>query len=154
MVETRESAMSSSGDIGEIEEAGSTSGRLRDRMWRSVESTIDPLHDTAREVLPDDAWSFIVYFAKQAKGPFFLLLVTGGLAGVVDAAMYWGVGWLIDLLDQSSPARLLTDHWPELAALLFVILVLRAVVMIAAAVVEQQVIVPGFYSMVRWQSFR
>jgi len=146
--------MSSSGEIDEIEAAGSTSGRLRDRMWRSVEGTIDPFHDTTREVLPDDAWSFILYFAKQAKGPFFLLLVTGGLAGVVDAAMYWGVGWLIDLLDQSSPARLLTDHWPELAALLFLILVLRAAVMIAAAFVEQQVIVPGFYSMVRWQSFR
>ena len=26
--------------------------------------------------------------------------------------------------------------------------------MIGSAVVEQQVIVPGFYSMVRWQSFR
>ena len=39
-------------------------------------------------------------------------------------------------------------------ALLFLILVVRAAVMIASAIVEQQVIVPGFYSMVRWQSFR
>src|SRR5919109_31325 len=126
----------------------------RDRMWRSFEGAVDPFHDTDREVLPEDAWRFILYFANQAKRPFVLLLITGGLAGGVDAAMYWAVGWLIDLLDASSPARLLTDHWPELAALLFLILVVRAVVMIASAVVEQQVIVPGFYSMVRWQSFR
>jgi len=72
----------------------------------------------------------------------------------VDAAMYWAVGWLIDLLGSSSPARLFADHWPALLGLLFLILVVRAVVMIASAVVEQQVIVPGFYSMVRWQAFR
>ena len=76
---------------------------FRDRLWRSVEGAVDPFQDTDREVLPDDAWRFILYFANQAKGPFILLLITGGLAGVVDAAMYWSVGWLIDLLDASTP---------------------------------------------------
>ncbi|MFD9898135.1 ABC transporter ATP-binding protein [Mesorhizobium sp. NPDC059025] len=131
-----------------------TSGRFRDRIWRSVEGAIDPFSDTDREVLPADAWRFILYFANQAKGAFVLLLITGGLAGAVDAAMYWSVGWLIDLLDKSSPATLLADHWPALVALLLLILVVRAVIMIASAVVEQQVVVPGFYSMVRWQAFR
>ncbi|CAM5341470.1 Putative multidrug export ATP-binding/permease protein [Mycolicibacterium aubagnense] len=131
-----------------------TSGRFRDRIWRSVEGAIDPFSDTDREVLPADAWRFILYFANQAKGAFVLLLITGGLAGAVDAAMYWSVGWLIDLLDKSSPATLLADHWPALVGLLLLILVVRAVIMIASAVVEQQVVVPGFYSMVRWQAFR
>src|SRR5690606_15141487 len=44
--------------------------------------------------------------------------------------------------------------WPELIALLALLLVVRTAVIIASAVVEQQVIVPGFFSMVRWQSFR
>ena len=127
---------------------------FRDRIWRSVEGSIDPFHDTDREVLPEDAWRFILYFANQAKGAFVLLLITGGLAGAVDAAMYWSVGWLIDLLDRSSPTTLFADHWPALIGLLFLILVVRAVIMIASAVVEQQVVVPGFYSMVRWQAFR
>ena len=64
-----------------------------------------PFHDTDREVLPEDAWRFILYFAKQAKGPFLLLLIIGGLAGAVDAALYWSVGWLIDLLDIGEPGR-------------------------------------------------
>jgi ATP-binding cassette subfamily B multidrug efflux pump len=105
-------------------------------------------------VLPDTAWQFILYFAKQAKGPFLLLLVVGGLAGAVDAALYWSVGWLIDLLDRSSPQTLFAEHWPELIGLLALLLIVRTLVMIGSAVVEQQVIVPGFYSMVRWQSFR
>ncbi|WP_054310577.1 ABC transporter ATP-binding protein [Mesorhizobium sp. 1M-11] len=131
-----------------------SSGGFRDRIWRSVEGAIDPFSDTDREVLPADAWRFILYFANQAKGAFLLLLITGGLAGAVDAAMYWSVGWLIDLLDKSSPATLFADHWVALVGLLLLILVVRAVIMIASAVVEQQVVVPGFYSMVRWQAFR
>jgi ABC-type multidrug transport system fused ATPase/permease subunit len=131
-----------------------TNDGFRDRIWRSVEGAIDPFHDTDREVLPEDAWRFILYFANQAKGAFVLLLITGGLAGAVDAAMYWSVGWLIDLLDSSSPQTLLADHWPALVGLLLLILVVRAAIMIASAVVEQQVVVPGFYSMVRWQAFR
>ena len=109
-----------------------TRGRRGDWFWRSVEGSIDPFQDTDRSVLPDTAWRFILYFANQAKLPFVLLLITGGLSGGVDAVMYWAVGWLIDLLGHSTPATLLGDHWPELAGLLILILVIRAAVMIAA----------------------
>ncbi|RFC67619.1 ABC transporter ATP-binding protein [Mesorhizobium denitrificans] len=125
-----------------------------DAFFRRFEGAVDPFQDTEREVLPDSAWQFILYFARQAKVPFAMLLIVGGLAGAIDAAMYWSVGWLIDLLDKSTPANLFANHWSELLALLLLILVGRTVVMIASAVVEQQIIVPGFFSMVRWQSFR
>lgn len=129
-------------------------GDFRERLWGRFEGAIDAFHDTDREVLPDTAWEFIIYFARQAKGPFLLLLIVGGLAGAVDAALYWSVGWLIDLLDNSSPQTLFADHWHQLLGLLALLLIVRTFVMIGSAVVEQQVIVPGFYSMVRWQSFR
>jgi ATP-binding cassette subfamily B protein/ATP-binding cassette subfamily B multidrug efflux pump len=125
-----------------------------DRFWSAFEGWIDPFADTDREVLPTTAWQFILYFARQAKGPFLLLLVMGGLAGAVDAALYWSVGWLVDLLDSSEPARLFADHWPELLGLLALLLVVRTAVMVGSAIVEQQVVVPAFFSMVRWQSFR
>ncbi|SFU20022.1 ABC transporter ATP-binding protein [Mesorhizobium sp. YR577] len=129
-------------------------GGFSDRLWRRLEGWIDPFQDTDREVLPANAWRFILYFASQAKGPFILLLIVGGLSGAVDAALYWSVGWLIDLLDKTSPQALLTDHWPELVGLMALLLVVRSVVMIGGAIVEQQMVVPGFFSMVRWQAFR
>ncbi|RIK86815.1 MAG: multidrug ABC transporter ATP-binding protein [Hyphomicrobiales bacterium] len=135
-----------------IEERGDDG--FAERIWRRAEEVIEPFADTGREVLPRDAWAFILFFARQAKGPFLLLLVAGGLSGAVDAALYWSLGWLIDLLESSSPTRLLADHWVEIAAFLALVLVIRAAVMIANAVVEQQVIVPSFYQLVRWQSFR
>jgi len=127
---------------------------FREKLWGRFEGAIDAFQDTDREVLPDTAWQFILYFANQARGPFLLLLLVGGLAGAVDASLYWSVGWLIDLLDNSTPELLFKDHWPELIGLLALLLVVRTLIMIASAVVEQQVIVPAFFSMVRWQSFR
>ncbi len=127
---------------------------LRERLWRRAEGVIDPFGDTSRAVLPREAWSFILFFARQARWPFVLLLIAGGLNGAVDAALYWSVGWLIDILDASSPQTLLATYWPHLLGFLVLVLVVRAAVMIGNAVVEQQVVVPNFYQLVRWQAFK
>jgi len=127
---------------------------LGDRLWRHAEGAIDPFGDTDREVLPENARDFILFFAKQAKLPFILLLIAGALSATVDAGLYWALGWLVDLLDRTSPADLLSEHWVQLAALAFFVLVVRSLVMIANTVMEQQVISPAFYQRVRWQAFR
>ena len=125
-----------------------------DRIWGWAERLVDPFSDTDREVLPRAALRFILFFASQAKFPFVMLLVIGGISGAVEAGTYWAVGWLIDILDATSPAALIENYWPHLTALLVLVLVLRAAVVIVAAVVEQQIIVPHFYQLVRWQAFR
>ena len=119
-----------------------------------VEGAIDAFHDTDREVLPDDALALHPLFRQPGER-------------AVPAAAHHRrarrrrrrgtllVGRLADRpARRVDPATLFADHWPELVGLLVLLLVVRTVVMIASAVVEQQVIVPGFYSMVRWQSFR
>jgi ATP-binding cassette subfamily B multidrug efflux pump len=128
--------------------------KLFEKFWQKAESIIDPFSDAGREVLPGTAWRFILHFAQQAKMPFILLLVVGGLSGGIDAALYWSIGWLIDLMDTASRDTFLAENWLALAGLAFLLLVVRAVVMIASAIVEQQVIVPQFFQLVRWQSFR
>ncbi len=125
-----------------------------ERVWRTVETIVPPFADTDREVLPQTTGEFILYFARQARGAFLLLVIVGGFAGAVDAALYWAVGWLIDMLDGSAPATILTERWRELAGLGFLLLVARTATMIASSVAEQQVVVPGFYTMTRWQVFR
>ncbi len=139
--------------MSQLEEERKDDG-FAERIWRKAEGVIEPFADTEREVLPRDAWQFILFFARQAKGPFILLLIVGGLSGAVDAALYWSLGWMIDLLEHASPTQLLTDHWWEIVGFLALVLVIRAAVMIANSIVEQQIIVPSFYQLVRWQSFK
>ena len=128
--------------------------RRSESWWRSVEGVIDPFGDTGRSVLPVKAHEFILFFARQAKWPFILLLIAGGLMGAVDAGLYWALGWLIDLLDSSSPQTLIADHWEKLAGFLALLLIIRAVVIIGNTILEEQVIAPAFYQRVRWQAFR
>ena len=52
--------------------------------------------------------------------------------GAVDAGLYWALGWLIDLLDSSSPQTLIAEHWEKLAAFLVLRLV-RAVIRLVRA---------------------
>ena len=123
-------------------------------LLASAERVIEPFGDTDREVLPREGWRFIVHFAGQAKGPFIIAFVLGGLTGLVEASLYWALGWLIDILDSANRATLIADHWPKLAALLGLVLAGRFLVLLGASVVEQLVIAPGFYTRVRWQAFR
>ncbi len=123
-------------------------------VWNRFERYIDPFSNTDDDVLPHDAWGFIFHFAKEAKGPFVLMLVIGGLVGAVDASLYWAVGYVIDIIDQSTPETLIEDFGLQLLLILGLLLVVRAVVMSGAAITEQQVIIPRFNTMVRWQSFR
>jgi ABC-type multidrug transport system fused ATPase/permease subunit len=127
---------------------------LSERAWRSVENVIDPFADSDRAVLPKTAFGFILHFARQAPGPFVLLLIGGGLTGAVDAGLYWALGKIIDILETTSPTALLMDYgWAILGYLLLVLLV-RAIAMIFQTVVEEQTIAPNFYQRVRWQAFR
>ncbi|WP_349365437.1 MAG: ABC transporter ATP-binding protein [Nitratireductor rhodophyticola] len=136
------------------EDEKSTEPPRSESLWRSVEGVIDPFGDTGRSVLPVKAHEFILFFARQAKWPFILLLIAGGLMGAVDAGLYWALGWLIDLLDSSSPQTLIGEHWEKLVAFLVLLLVIRAVVIIGNTILEEQVIAPAFYQRVRWQAFR
>ncbi|MFD2236290.1 ABC transporter ATP-binding protein [Aureimonas populi] len=108
----------------------------------------------ALEPLPREANRFIWHFAAQAKWPFVALLVTGALTGIVEAALYAGVGWVVDALERSSPQSLFADHGLLLLGLAVMTLFARTAVLFGATVLEQQVLVPSFYNRIRWQSYR
>ena len=94
---------------------------LSERMWRRAEGVIEPFARHEREVLPRDALRLHHVLRAPGARTLHLLLLVGGLSGAVDASLYWALGYLIDLLESSTPATLMADHWPELLA--FVILI-------------------------------
>jgi len=106
---------------------------MMDRFLQRFEGAVDPFGDERpagaepRRVgeltpLPADANRFIWFFARQAKWPLIGLLVTGGLTGLVEAALYTGVGSIVDALTTSQPDTLLRDHGWMLAGLLALVL--------------------------------
>jgi ATP-binding cassette subfamily B multidrug efflux pump len=107
---------------------------------------------------PERTFDFIRFYVSQAKAPFIAMLVLGGMTAAIEAALFWFVGRLVDVLAMVKPQEgwpgLLAQHGWELGGMLFLIGVVRFVVTLLTALVDQQIITPGFYNLVRWQSYQ
>lgn len=127
------------------------------RIISLFENWIDPFAPRADLQPPRDTIRFIWFYIRQAKGPFLAMLVLGGLVGLLEAALFWFVGRLIDIFDAlpkgSGWSDLLSSHGTELFAMLAVVLVGRFLVTTLSALVEEQTVVARFFNMVRWQSY-
>ncbi|WP_099865002.1 ABC transporter ATP-binding protein [Pararhizobium haloflavum] len=127
------------------------------RVFRLFEGWVDPFRTTDNLRPPGSVVAFVWFYISQARWPFAAMLALGGLVALLEAALFYFVGRIVDLLDSIEPADgwagLVAAHGPELLVMLFVIVVARFVVTALAALVEEQTIVPGFYNLVRWQAY-
>ncbi len=143
--------------------AAVTKGHISLRMgitafFRFFETRIRPFAGKDDLRPPEGTLAFIWFYARQAKAPFLAMLVLGGLTAAIEAALFWFVGRLVDILAETDRAQgwqgLLADHGWELVGMLVLIGVVRFLVALCTALVDQQIITPGFYNLVRWQSYR
>jgi ATP-binding cassette, subfamily B, multidrug efflux pump len=128
------------------------------RIFRLFESWVDPFREPEIAAPPDKSWAFLWHYVSQAKGAFVAMLILGGLVALMEAALFWFVGRLVDLLGEFDRAAgwdgLMAGHGPELLAMLGAVVIARTLIVALSALVEEQTIVPGFFSMVRWQAHR
>lgn len=126
-------------------------------VLRIFENYIKPYALRVNLQPPETVAGFIWFYLRQAKLPFIAVLLLGGATAAIEAALFWFVGHLVDILASVDPekgwAGLLSDHGYQLLGMLLLIAIGRFVVMALAALVEQQVIVPGFNNLVRWQTY-
>ncbi|MBM7049807.1 ABC transporter ATP-binding protein [Rhizobium lusitanum] len=127
-------------------------------VYRLFETWIDPYYRSGDLRPPRSLGAFIWYYVSQAKGPFLAMAALGGAVAMLEAALFWFVGHLVDILDKVNPGEgwggLLAGHGGMLLGMVFVVLVVRFVVVSLGALVEEQVVVPGFLNLVRWQAYR
>jgi ATP-binding cassette subfamily B multidrug efflux pump len=121
------------------------------------ETWIDPFRQRDNIQPPRSTLGFIWFYIGQARWPFIAMLVLGGMSAAIEAALFWFVGRLVDILSTIKPgdgwSKLLGDHGAELFGMLALIGIVRFVVAFLIALVDQQVITPGFYNLARWQSY-
>ena len=126
-------------------------------LFRTFENWIKPFARRDDLKPPEGLLGFVWFYVRQAKFPFIAMLVLGGLAAGVEAAMFWYVGRLVDILETAQPSAgwsgLLADHGAELVTMALVVGVGRFLIGLFTALVDQQIITPGFYNLVRWQSY-
>lgn len=127
-------------------------------IYDRFERWIDPFREPANLQPPRTALGFIWHYVRQAKGVFAFALIAGGLAPLIEAALFYFVGRLVDILDTMPAERSWQALWaaagPELLFMAFIVLVGRTIVVAMMALQDGQTITPHFYNMVRWQANR
>lgn len=126
-------------------------------IHRVFETWIDPFRHTDNLQPPATGPRFFWHYISQAKLPFLSLLILGGAVALVEAALFYYVGRLVDILDAANQANGWAGLWAEsgaeLSMMLVVVLVIRFVVTWLSATVEEQTVNLGFYNLVRWQAY-
>ncbi len=129
---------------------------ILERIFQKFERVIDPFEPMEDLQPPTATLKFIWHYIRQAKIPFFIMLITGGLIALLEAAMFYFIGLIVDLLTNLDAA----DGWQGLmdayglhfAAMLIIASILRVIIITGGAILEEQVIIPGFFNRVRWQA--
>lgn len=128
------------------------------RIAQFFEAWIDPLKSTENLQPPNSLTGYFWHYLRQAKLPFFSVLVLGGLAALLEALFFYYVGRLVDIMDGADRldgwSGLISSHGSELTQMLLVVVVGRFVLVVVGGLVDEQVIARGFYNLIRWQSYQ
>lgn len=131
-------------------------------VYRLFESWIDPFKPRADYEPPNRLAGYVWHYVRQAKWAFAAMLAYGFLNALVEASLFTFVGRLVDVMGdvEAAGARsqgwqgLLDHHGWQLLGMLAVVSVGRGLVIAWGALIEEQVIVPGFFTLMRWQSHK
>ena len=114
-------------------------------MFRFFEGLVDPyLAYEETDTPPRRLWPFLMQFVRPFRGVF---LVTGGLAmaaAVVDVALIWYVGRVVDYLGQGAPAEVMQQHGLEMALVALAVLFLRPLLIVGNVALLHNTILPNF----------
>ena len=89
---------------------------LLNPILRRFETWIDPFRPRANLQPPRSTLGFIWFYIGQARMPFVAMLVLGGTSAAIEAALFWFVGRLVDILGSITPGPAGTVFSPPMAA--------------------------------------
>lgn len=122
-------------------------------MFRWFEKQIDPFAPFDEiETPPKSVSGFAWYYLRPIRHWFVLLFIIALLVGLFEASLYILIGWLVDLLTQSTPDRIWAEHGNSLLLIGATVLIVRPVLHFVHGLVSNQLIVPQSTNMIRWRT--
>ncbi|GGB05026.1 multidrug ABC transporter ATP-binding protein [Brucella endophytica] len=124
-------------------------------IYRLFERWVDPFRKTDDLRPPGTIIRFLWHYGRQAKGPLALALVVGGLMPLVEAGLFYFMGRLVDILNE-TPDRswdaLVAKAGPEFVFMAVTVLFIRLAVTILNTLLDWQTLTSGVYTLIRWQA--
>src|SRR5690349_4861363 len=121
-------------------------------MFRLFEKALNPTEPPSQAQPPAGLVAFYWHFARQAKGLFAALFVTGFIVAIIDSSIPAFMGHVITLITSSRPETLWTEQWPTLLGMAVVLLLVRPCALMIRDLVSNQAISVNVANMIRWQN--
>lgn len=124
------------------------------------EKRVDPFLDVEIGMPPATLVKYILFYISQMKLWFFLAFCFVFANAAVEATIFSYIGQLVDILTQFSSVKdsgwqgLLDTAGTTLLIMLGVVVVVKTFIVLGSALLEEQIIVPGFFTLIRWQSHK
>jgi ATP-binding cassette subfamily B multidrug efflux pump len=120
-------------------------------MFAFFESRLNP---TARpgSAPPAGLLAFYWHYARQARGLFGAMFVTGLLVALMDTLIPVFIGRIVALMEAPDRAAALQAALPSLLGMAALVLIGRPVALLLDSLVRNNAVVPGVTSLIRWQS--
>jgi len=121
-------------------------------MLRRAEALLDPTARQPEAPPTDGLLPFYWHYLRQERWLLGCLFLFGGLIAVMDVTIPAFIGRVVGLVSSHTPATLLRETWPQLAAMASVLLLLRPSLFLCQVVTINQIVNPGLSNMIRWQN--
>ncbi|MCW3781444.1 ABC transporter ATP-binding protein [Defluviimonas salinarum] len=124
-------------------------------MFRFFENLVDPYvsyeeTDTPpRHVLP-----FLMEYARPFRAVFVVTAIFTTLVAMIEIALIWYVGRLVDLLSSGAPAEIWAANGTEFILAALAVLLLRPILSGIDVALLHNTIMPNFGALIRWRSHR
>lgn len=136
--------------------------KFADSIFRLFEGIIDPFEPRKDYEPPNKLLAYVWHYVGQARWAFAAMLIYGFLNAIVETAIFTFIGDIVDILGNFQSSEnfsggwdsLLSEYGSTLVFMLLVVVIFRAAVITFGALIEEQVIVAGFFTLMRWQSHK
>lgn len=124
-------------------------------MFRWFEQRINPFLDGPGVRPPETLARFYWYFLRQVWPWVLAVMVVGLGCALIEVAMFTYLGQIVDLVKEANSApAFFEDHAGLLIWMGVVVLIGRPILFAMHDLLVNQMIVPSFTNMVRWQTHR
>ena len=121
-------------------------------MLRRFEALLDPTEASPAPPPHAGLVRFYWHFIRQVRWLAVALFVVGGITAILDMAIPACVGRIVSLVSTHKPGELIAAAWPDLLVMAFIVGVCRPAGLFIHAVLVNQIVNPGFSSLIRWQN--
>jgi ATP-binding cassette, subfamily B, multidrug efflux pump len=121
-------------------------------MLRRLERLLDPVAGIPASPPTNGLVRFYWHFIRQVRGLTAALFVCGGLIAILDTMIPTFVGRVVGMVSTRTPATLLRDEGSTLLVMAAVLLIVRPLSFMTHTILVNQIVNPGFSSMIRWQN--